>query len=141
MPRCIVGPQDWEKPGEPELNNSRTCRACLAAGLILAGCTQVLHAESLIQANPAVGLAPLRSFQAETEAAGRCQPDIIVWANRDTGYYHPKGTPEFGRSASGAFTCRIEAAQANYWDTNPFSVLQGRGRAFPINPDLLFKGS
>ena len=136
-----VGLKGSEKPGEPELNKSRKCRAKLVAGLIFAGFTQAVHAEGLVQANPAVGLGPLRSFQAETEAAGKCLPDIVVWADQDTGYFHPKGTPEFGRSATGVFTCKIEAVQANYWDTNPFSVIQGRGRAFPINPDLLFKGS
>lgn len=79
----------------------------------------------------------------DTDAAGQCIADIVVWADSDTGYFYPKSRPEYGHGTAGTFTCMKAAMTADYWNINPFSNLGGgkAGREFPIDPTLLDRGS
>jgi hypothetical protein len=85
-----------------------------------------------------LGIGPLAGFESETAARAHCPRDVVVWADRWSGYYHRRSEQKYGHTPTGVFACLGEAVAAHYWDTNPFAGdFGGRGRSFPINPDLL----
>ena len=88
-----------------------------------------------------IELGPIPRFPSE--AASRCPGDIVVWADRDSGYFYPKSRPQYGQTKGGVFTCLRAAKAADYWDIDPFSELGSSKaeREFPIDPSLLGYGS
>lgn len=92
---------------------------------------------------PPLELGSIPAFGTEAAAQHGCPGDIVVWADRDTGYFYPKARPEYGHTPGGAFTCWQAARHADYWNINPFSPLENpkAGREFPIDPSLLDWGA
>ena len=92
---------------------------------------------------PPLELGHLPIFADESQAKRACGGDIVVWADRDTGYFYPRSRPQYGHTRAGAFACLKAAERAEYWDINPFSPLANpkAGREFPIDPSLLDWGS
>jgi hypothetical protein len=54
----------------------------------------------------------LTLFATEQQAQGHCPRDVVVWLNLPSGVYHFKGQRWYGRTRSGAYTCRLEADRA-----------------------------
>ncbi len=92
---------------------------------------------------PPIELGQIPAFASEAAAQHGCPRDLVVWADRDTGYFYPRSRPQFGHTSAGVFTCLDAARGANYWDINPFSPYGSprAGREFPIDPALLGFGS
>ena len=101
-----------------------------------------LLAMLLTVADAPLQLGKIPEFATEREALRDCPGDLVVWADRDTGYFYPKARPQYGHTAAGAYTCLKAARQADYWDINPFSPYGDpkAGRDFPIDPSLLEPG-
>ena len=49
-------------------------------------------------------------YQSEQEAQKHCPGDIVAWINLSTGAVHYKGQRWFGRTKSGEYVCKKEAA-------------------------------
>jgi len=94
-------------------------------------------------AQPPLELGQIPAFASEAAAQRGCPRDLVVWADRDTGYFYPRSRPQFGHTPAGVFTCLEAARGADYWDINPFSPYGNpkAGREFPIDPSLLETGS
>jgi hypothetical protein len=92
---------------------------------------------------PPMALGSLPMFATESEAKRACPRDVVVWADRDTGYFYPRSRPQYGHTPGGAYACFQAARRADYWDINPLSALSNpkAGREFPIDPSLLDWGS
>lgn len=114
---------------------ARISRVTLVLLLLLG--TEAGHA----QQRPPIELGNIPHLN--TDDAGQCAADVVVWADSETGYFYPKSRPEYGQGRAGTFTCMKAAITADYWNINPFAALGGgkAGREFPIDPTLLDRGS
>ncbi|HWK46402.1 MAG TPA: hypothetical protein VNT30_16900 [Stellaceae bacterium] len=94
------------------------------------------RAQNLGNADPDLLLGAIKTFPTEAAAQAGCGKDIVVWAERYAGYYFRRGEAGYGTKEYGAFTCMQSAQDANYWDTNPLSVMgpSHPGRNFPYPP-------
>jgi hypothetical protein len=85
--------------------------------------------------DPELMLGPLPTHTTEQAAQAACGAGNVVWAERYAGYYYKPGEPRFGAAGPGAFACRKDAEQANYWDSDPMGAVMGyHGKSFP-RPD------
>lgn len=99
-----------------------------AAGII-ASATIALAADDDIK------LGPVTGYSTEAQAAASC-PDGVVWADRKTGFYYPKFSPDYGVTPDGTFTCYKQAKKADYWGLGTSdSLASRRGRVFPWTHD------
>jgi hypothetical protein len=51
-------------------------------------------------------------FATEAEAKAHCPSGVVVWLNTRSKVYHLAGTGEYGKTRSGAYMCREDAARA-----------------------------
>ncbi len=56
--------------------------------------------------------ADLHLFTTEQAAQSHCPNDEVVWLNTNTGIWHSQGGHWYGRTKSGVYVCRVEAAAA-----------------------------
>ena len=97
--------------------------------------------------DPDLLLGQLQTYASEPAARSACGAGNVVWAERYAGYYYNPGEARYGTSSPGAFACQEDAAQANYWDSDPMAAVMGyHGKSFarpnPVGsrPDLPTKG-
>jgi hypothetical protein len=86
-------------------------RAMAAAGTILA-----FVACGAAAAEP---LAPIQRFQFELWAQRHCPADTVVWVNARSEIYNSSAERWYGRTAGGAFVCKLEAEKAGYRAKSP----------------------
>lgn len=91
----------------------------LFAAALLASATTALAADDDIK------LGPVTGYSTEAQAAASC-PDGVVWADRKTGFYYPKFSPDYGVTPDGTFTCYKQAKKADYWGLGPLNRLADR---------------
>lgn len=53
----------------------------------------------------------VEQFNSESSAQQHCPGDTVVWLNLRSGSIHLKGQPWYGRTHTGAYICRAEAAK------------------------------
>ena len=59
-------------------------------------------------------LAQTKRFQFDQEAKDHCPADTVVWVNTRSQVYNLSDERWYGRTAGGAFVCKIEAEKAGY---------------------------
>lgn len=85
--------------------------------------------------DPGLMLGPMQTYETGEAALAACGPGNVVWAERYAGYFCKPGEPRFGTAGPGAFACRRDAEEANYWDSDPMAGVMGyHGKSFP-RPD------
>ena len=78
----------------------------------------------------AIDLGNVPHYADEQSANAACNPDLVIWADRKTGFYYPKFFSEYGKTQYGFFTCLKLAVKADYWSLVP--TPEGhKGRTFP----------
>lgn len=65
-----------------------------------------------LQGSLAFAIDGLTLFQTEEMAQKHCPNDEVVWLNLPTGIWHTKYQRWYGRTKSGAYVCKQEAAAA-----------------------------
>ena len=84
------------------------------------------------EAESALMLGPIQTYQTERDAQAACGPDGVVWAERHAGYYFVPGEQKYRVAPMASFACQSSMAAANYWGTDPMSGVQAhRGKTFP----------
>jgi hypothetical protein len=82
-----------------------------------------------------IKLGPVTGYATEAQASAAC-PDGVVWADRKTGFYYPKFSPDYGVTLNGTFTCYKQAKNADYWGLGTSdSMARDKGRVFPWTHD------
>jgi len=79
-----------------------------------------------------IKLGSIPRFADEASARAGCGADPVVWADRKSGFFYPKFHPDFGKTASGAYTCYSQAKKADYWSLTPDGDSGRKGREFPL---------
>jgi hypothetical protein len=51
-------------------------------------------------------------FADEASAKAHCGSDTVVWLNTSSKVYHLAGTPSYGKTKKGAYTCQKDADQS-----------------------------
>ena len=64
-------------------------------------------------------LAPVQRFQFELWAQQHCPADTVVWVNARSEIYNSNAERWYGRTAGGAFVCKLEAEKAGYRAKSP----------------------
>jgi len=59
-------------------------------------------------------LAQTERFQFDQEAKDHCPADTVVWVNMRSQVYNLSGERWYGRTAGGAFVCKLEAERAGF---------------------------
>ena len=65
------------------------------------------------------GAASSSQFPDEASAKAHCPTDTVVWLNLSSKVYHLAGTPVYGKTKKGAYSCQKDA------DQNGFHVAKG----------------
>jgi len=85
--------------------------------------------------DPDLMLGQLQTYASEQAARSACGTGNVVWAERHAGYYYKPGEARYSTASPGAFACQKDAAQANYWDSDPMAAVMGyHGKSF-ARPD------
>ncbi len=79
-----------------------------------------------------IPLGAIPHFPDEASARAACGADPVVWADRKSGFFYPKFHPDFGKTASGNYTCYSQAKKADYWSLIPDGEGGREGREFPL---------
>jgi hypothetical protein len=79
-----------------------------------------------------IPLGDIPRFSDEGSARAACGADPVVWADRKSGFFYPKFHPDFGTTATGAYTCYSRAKKADYWSLTPDGDGGREGREFPL---------
>jgi hypothetical protein len=90
---------------------ARTAALIPAALLVLA-----------LVAGGSAGAEPLPQtlrFQFELWAQNHCPDDIVVWINARSQIYNSSDERWYGRTADGAFVCKLDAEKAGYRAKTP----------------------
>jgi hypothetical protein len=85
-----------------------------------------------VRTNSKIELGAIPRFADETSALAACQPDNVVWADAESGFYYPKFFTEYGKTQHGAYTCYRQAKKADYWNISPDYDGGHKGREFPL---------
>jgi len=78
-----------------------------------------------------IHLGDVPHFSDETSARAGCGADLVVWADRKSGFFYPKFHPDYGKTATGGYTCYSKAKKADYWSLTPEGDGGREGREFP----------
>jgi hypothetical protein len=62
----------------------------------------------------AAPLTPTQRFEFEQWAQNHCPADTVVWVNARSEIYNSSASRWYGRTAGGAYVCKLEAEKAGY---------------------------
>ena len=85
-------------------------------------------------ADPVLEFGAITTYPSEDQARASCGRDIVVWADRHAGYFFFKREQQYGTTSEGAFACKNNVENANYWSSGPMGGMakgHGSGRVFP----------